>query len=296
MTANTSVQPQDDVWQLKTAARQMSEFLATKGVELSHATALEALSASLGVRNWRTLRAKLSAKPRKVDGPQYLVNAVYTDNDQLYGDHLDASSPLEAAIAVQLERLTDAGWITAVSISDVVDRYTGQTVLTPTFLNELDLLPLHEAIGFACVLARTALGAPPQRGIEEAEDWDEKNLAIEFWSTICGDPKTDLDQRHAPELKALVEALDEVCTDAHFDIESFGDEPARFLVASDDYQEVNPVDFLETVLALAQREVARLPAHLDPKDSGLFHCLQISQTLAFHKDRLAVVCNGYDIE
>lgn len=53
--------------EISTAARLAKNFLAKKGFELSHSEALELLSASLGVKNFQTLRPQLSVDSEGVN-------------------------------------------------------------------------------------------------------------------------------------------------------------------------------------------------------------------------------------
>ncbi len=277
----------------KRAAQHLAKFLGTKGVKLSHGVALDALTRSLGFDNWRTLRARLSTPlPEKVDGPQYLVNAVYNDNNQIYGDHLDADSPLDAAIAVMIERLTDGGNITAVSVSDVMDRHTGKEVLCPDYLQDLDLEHVGEAIAKLCRLARKNLGDAPKRGIEEAEAWDKAALPVEFWETLCID-----DRNEKLKWRNLVhyQALNDMIEDVEFDTADYGDEPTVYVDIRGAEHEVNVVELLEELIALAETGLDMQQLY-ETKTSGVYQVLQMKNVLVFHEKRLAAIFNGETIQ
>lgn len=55
--------------EISTAARLAKNFLASKGIEFSHSDALELLSASLGMKNFQTLRPHLETSDETVSQP-----------------------------------------------------------------------------------------------------------------------------------------------------------------------------------------------------------------------------------
>ena len=55
-----------DTSAFKDAARRLQENLKLRGISLNHAHALEALTVSLGVANWRTLLTKLNGSSAPV--------------------------------------------------------------------------------------------------------------------------------------------------------------------------------------------------------------------------------------
>jgi hypothetical protein len=277
----------------KRAAQQLAKFLDSKGVKLSHSLAIEALTKSMGFENWRTLRARLAAPlPEPITDGQYSVSAIYQDNYQLYGDHTDGSSPLDAAIGVMIERLTDVGSATAVSIADVRDRFTGELVLCPTYINELDLEHVGEAIAKLCVLARKNLGEPPKRGIEAAETWDRAALPVEFWETLCIDGRNE---KARWRNLASYQALDDMIEDYGFDTSDYGDEPTSFVDTRGGEHEVNVVEFLKELIALAEKGLD-MQQLCGAKDSGVYQVLQMKNILEFHDDRLAVLFNGETVQ
>lgn len=282
----------------KKAAHKLGEFLKSKGVEVGHGVALEALSASLGAKNWRAFRAKLAkaekSVPKPFDGPRYLVNAIYTDNEQLYGDHVDADSPLQAAIYVQLERLMECGNATAVRVTDVVDRLTKDVVLSYDYWGELDLFSMSEAIRRVCALARKTLGEPPKRGVQEAEEWDAKHMAIDFWETAL--KVTVVQGEYAPlrEETGFGDECNEIIEDPKFE-ESYGPLSAEPFVTFETYQgteiEVNPAKALRTVCELAYSQVAGASQD-NANENGLFAYLQVVEALAMHEKRFEHYLNG----
>lgn len=56
---------QEDIEEAKTKARKLREFLTSKGVELGHGEALDALSFMEGLANWNVLSAALDKQPAK---------------------------------------------------------------------------------------------------------------------------------------------------------------------------------------------------------------------------------------
>lgn len=285
--------PDQDV---KTAARLMANHLKAAGFDVSHSLALETLAVSFGLNNWRTLKAKLeplatgaqaAAKPQVLvlDGPRYEVLAQYTDNNQMYGDLVDAECPLEAAIYVQLERLTDAGWITAVQVLEVVERATKERVLSPGFSDELDLVPMPEAVTRVCALARQSLGQPPAGGLIESEVWDKKHQAIAFWEALAQDSvhKTSLQDCLSLDEDELLTRELEGCSL----LKTFRGEEV----------ELDVLESLDQVLALASEQSASPGwAKSDPKASGKFHLLQMKQVRELHAGRLTLLFGELEVQ
>jgi hypothetical protein len=199
---------------------------------------------------------------------------------------------LDAAIGVMIERLTDVGSATAVSIVDVRDRFTGELVLCPTYIDELDLEYVGEAIAKLCVLARKNLGEPPKRGIEAAETWDRAALPVEFWETLCIDGRNE---KARWRNLASYQALDEMIENYEFDTSYFGAEPTSFVDTRGDEHEVNVVEFLKELIALAEKGLDMQQLY-GAKDSGVYQVLQMKNILKFHDDRLAVLFNGETVQ
>jgi hypothetical protein len=123
---------------MKDAARRLQEFLAGRNISVGHAVALEALSASLGARNWRTVRDKLSAQvqvapvepaPKTLedfpDG-RWLVEGRYYDGSP-YGDYFGGKTPFEAKICALYYRMDEDREATF-EAHNVIDRLTDEEV------------------------------------------------------------------------------------------------------------------------------------------------------------------------
>lgn len=125
---------------VKAAARTMCAHFLSKNVKVTHTLMLEAIAAGFGLDCWRELKAVIDA-PRAVpktvfeegQSRQWTIDAIYLDNNQQYGDTLFARTALEAAIRVQVERLTD---FCQVGILNVADQ-NGENRLSPDFHDEL---------------------------------------------------------------------------------------------------------------------------------------------------------------
>lgn len=292
---NEIIKTQASDQDVKNAARLLCQRLAKDGIQVKQSLALEAIAASFGVANWRTLKAKLDvpAKP-KFEGPRYLVEAIYTDNDQQYGDHVDADDPLEAAIYVMLERLTDFG--NEVAISSVEDRETGKTLLSPDYLHELDLVPMHEAIQTVCKLARARLGVPPERDVEAADRWDRLNLAIRLWEHVAQQEQQAIAKAMARD-ESFSPVLDAVATDYDF-VEQYGSGDAITVCFTDDRGvefEVVPVEELDRLLDAVR--AGPFPLDWDKLDSakttGRFQLTQVHQALEMHGNRFNTAAAMY---
>lgn len=121
---------------MKDAARRMQDFLSGRGIKVGHAVALEALSASLGARNWRTVRDKLSAPvvavpaepaPKTLedfpDG-RWLVKGRYYDGSP-YGDYFGGDTARSAAICALYYRQDEDG-DASFEVQEVIDRLTDE--------------------------------------------------------------------------------------------------------------------------------------------------------------------------
>lgn len=277
----------------KKAAVNLSAFLDEKGIKLSHAVALEALSKSLDVRTWRTLRAKLqqpAAETSTHQAPEaatsecaeYSVMAVYKDNRQLYGDLVELSTPLEAAIYVQLERLSDAGTTTAVDIEDVQDSKSGKSLMGISTLDSLSLESMKTVLLAVCDLAEPAIGEPPARGVADAEAWDYKRTAVDFWRAVAKSKEFET------ELQALIE-------DPDFSDEDSG-EDTNFCNFRGELEPVNVADLLETLLELAKtgKDLDVRDAD-DAKRSRTFHLVQLKLVFDMYASRFCAALAGYDV-
>lgn len=101
--------------EVKAAVQKMCGTLSDKGVVVKHSLMLEAFSHSLGLQNWRTLKAKLMqtspkvsfTEPREGSLKEWTVEALYLDNDQPFSDFVQARTGLEASINLLYERWSD---------------------------------------------------------------------------------------------------------------------------------------------------------------------------------------------
>lgn len=118
---------------LKNAATRMQEFLGARNIKVGHAVALEALAASLGSRNWRTLRDKLSMpnKPAvptldSLDGERWLVEGRYYEGSP-YGHYFSGDTALDAKIYALYYRMAEDG-DASFAVHSVTDRVTDEEV------------------------------------------------------------------------------------------------------------------------------------------------------------------------
>lgn len=126
---------------MKDAARRLQHFLAGRNIKVGHAVALEALSVSLGARNWRTVRDKLSA-PVAVAAEVPLEPAAKTLDDfpegrwivrgrdydgGVCGDYFAGDNPLEAKIWALYARWYDDR-DKSFKVDTVIDQLTGEEV------------------------------------------------------------------------------------------------------------------------------------------------------------------------
>lgn len=284
---------------LKAGARALSAFFAARGTDVSYSVALEALSSSLGLKNWRTLRAKLQAPEAPAPAPKefsdgvFSVDAIYTDNDQLYGDYSDGISAIHAAILVQMERLYDFGSITEVSILGVTDRRTDKMVLCPNYPHELNLVEPRKAIEVLCRLAKPHLGEPPQRGVQEAEEWDRNRLAIEFWEAVVHVPKGKGEKSKNAE---SVKLLNGIYYEMHEDLEDtdFPVPDTFFTDAAGVEHTVDVLDLLRRLLTLAKTS-RDLTALQGPGEGGVFEILQVQELLEQEPARIQLAFDEVEV-
>jgi len=297
-----SVPDTEETQALKTGARALSAFFEARGTPVSNSVALEALAASLGLNNWRTLRAKLQAPTVAPPAPEpdvfsdgvFSVDAIYRDNDQLYGDFMNGVSALHAAILVQMDRLHDCGSATEVSILGVEDRRTKKLVLSPNYPHELDLLETRAAIEVLCKLARPHLGEPPKRGVSEAEEWDRNQLAVEFWTAVTVNPGNDPTKN---KNSACVEELNDILDEMFEPLlkGDFSEPETHFVDAAGVEHEVDVLDLLRRLISLAETGLD-LTALQWPGEGGVFEILQIKELLEQEPTRIQLAFDGVDVE
>lgn len=287
---------------MKDAARRLQEHLVTCGITLKHAQALEALTASLGAANWRTLRNKLNqpkptavAKAVKVwdaSKPRWSVHAVYSDNNQRYSDDFFGATAMEAQINAQMDRLADEGWMTRIDVTCVVDQFTGQTADQESYVHEAELLPQTECIKWVCTLAAAQLGAPPSRGIAECEEYDRDMRAVEFWAELGSEELPQYGP--GPTLTEAQKELNGLSDLYSPDLAEYGDEPTFFTDSRGVEDEIEVLDALHRVLALASKGMD-LTLTSNAQDTGVFQVLQTQAFLHYFSDRIAVFLNGAEM-
>lgn len=135
---------------VKAAATRMCQLLGAKGVPVKHGLMLEALATGFGLDNWRTLKAVIDA-PRAASQPApktlpplgvsqvWLVDAIYFENNQPYGDDYFGRTALEAAYAAMVERLTDFNL--DIGIYEVSRAADDPDSLMPSSTEEFELKP-----------------------------------------------------------------------------------------------------------------------------------------------------------
>jgi hypothetical protein len=128
---------------VKSAAKRMCTLLASKGIDVKQTQMLDALAEGFGLDNWRTLKAVIDQprapqrKSKPLGTPQsWDVEALYRDNNQQYGQDFMGRTPLEAAYACMMDRLTDF----ALKV-DVLNVYNQdrENCLSPSFIGEIEL-------------------------------------------------------------------------------------------------------------------------------------------------------------
>jgi hypothetical protein len=180
---------------MKEAARRLEAFFAERGLNVKHAVALEALSASLGARNWRTVRDKLSEPASVVErvvlpediepGKRFLVRGV-SDDSQPYAKYFAGSNTRVALYsAIFQERLLNDNELEVV---EIVDRESGQAV---RFDNLSSANTLKHSVAFRMALDEMRRHLKPfeELKVSEVSDW-HGDLAL---TELFGNP-LELDQ------------------------------------------------------------------------------------------------------
>lgn len=150
---------------VKKAARAMCDRLSQAGVKVKHGQMLEAIAAGFGLDCWRELKAVIDA-PRAApvvrlakplgEEQEWIVEAIYADNNQQYGDRYYARTPLEACYQAMMERLTDFGLeinITSVSNADE------ECVYSPDYVTEVQIENNYVALKQLAEAAEQAVAA-----------------------------------------------------------------------------------------------------------------------------------------
>jgi hypothetical protein len=195
-------------------ARRVQEALAKQGIHVKHGVMLEALATGFGIRNWRTVRDKLSAsnlerapvvKSVDIIGGRWQVSGTYMDNDQPYSGYYDTASAEDAMVHAQVERIfADSSF--EILVNYVQDR-TGTS--EASCFGEEDCISWHAGVLTELMrAARTVLGPPPSRGVVEADAWDVQNAHIEMWESALQSREVqstlnhlDAYFRHNPEFR-----------------------------------------------------------------------------------------------
>lgn len=147
---------------VKAAVGRMCAYFSERNIKVKRTMMYEAVADGFGLDSWRELKAVIDAPraepavkvPALGEWQQWRVDAIYTDNDQQYGDSFSGRTPLEAAINAQIERLTDFGnEINIVSVSDEA----GKCRLSPSYITEIELCANDAALK-ALARALTSLG------------------------------------------------------------------------------------------------------------------------------------------
>ena len=145
-TESSSTEYQDSI---KAATKRMCASLGAKGHKVPHTAMLEAIAEGLGLDNWRMLKAVIDA-PRAKPEPEvpvlpplgewqtWIVDGIYAENNQQYGDEFRGRTPLEGAINALMDRLTDFGLV--IYIRDVADANRVNR-LSPSYITEIELVP-----------------------------------------------------------------------------------------------------------------------------------------------------------
>lgn len=183
--ATTTLEPTNTEHQdsIKAAAKRMCASLGTKGHKVSHTAMLEAIAEGLGLDNWRTLKAVIDA-PRAKPEPEvpalpplgewqrWIVDGIYVDNNQQYGDEFSGRTPLEGAINALMDRLTDFGNV--INICEVQDA-NRVSRLSPCYITEIQLNRNDTVLRS---LYREALRVQKEKGADAQSD--EVKLALDW--------------------------------------------------------------------------------------------------------------------
>lgn len=291
-----------DLEAFKQSAVLLQARLEAEGIRLKNGVALEALSACLGMPNWRTLRAKcLGARPSQQGDalrPRWLVVGVYDDNGQRWADAFHAESPLEAQILAQMDRLADGGTTTSISISSVVDRRTGDTADTEASVDDTRLVPMRDAL---IKLVELAKRGQPHRPLDlngATVAWDRENACLELWDGIANGK--------SPRAKKLTGALDELVNVACYRTGLRRGTTALDFVGTDGVRRTldvarslaSVVRMATTYLELAERarKLTRAsPRREGPQQSGVFQVLQVQAFLSYFEDRVGALFEEPDL-
>lgn len=214
-------------------------------------------------------------------GPRWLVNGIYKDNHQRWADSFGGSTALEAQIFAQMDRLADAGWITAIEVASVVDQLTGEVADEESYTGDVQLLPMGNVLKKVTSLARAHQSKPPSRGVELAEAWDAQNAALEFWEKLAAGNNA---------LKFYLSSLDDLLESGPEEEEDgLGD--IEFTDSRGVEMDLNAAESLTAVLDLAEKGMDTSDTS-DAQRTGVFQILQLRAFLEYFEDALNGMMDG----
>lgn len=204
---------------------------------------------------------------------RWLVVAVYDDNKQRWADSFHTETPLEAQVLAQMDRLADGGAVTAISVSGVVDRQTGDIADAESYAADTRLLPMPDALAKVIELAqlsRPTHGASPLA-----------KAGLELWSGVAlGSSSFAL---------ALKGDLDNLATDEAYRSGLFRSAArVAFVDSGGVLRNLDAASSLRTVVDLAATCVD-LTDMDEPMSSGVFQIHQMRAFLDYFQDRLAAI-------
>lgn len=259
-------------------ARAMATVVQWLGSEVGNHFVQEVLRS----QGWRV------QEPHK--GPRWLVNGVYVDNGQRWGDYFNGSTPLEAQLMAQMERLADEGSATAIEVTSVQDMLTGQLADEEAFTGDVEPLPFLQALTKVVSLAREHLPKAPQRGVQAADAWDELNASVEFWEAVA-------DGAHRPgAANDVCVALGNLLHDGlGFALHDVAAGDVSFIDSRGVEMSLTASESLEQLLQLAERGID-LTDTSQAKQTGVFQILQLRAFLAHFEDGLDSALDGTQLE
>jgi hypothetical protein len=174
---------------MKEAARRLEAFFGERGMKVQHSVALEALTASLGARNWRTLRDKLSESdiveervivPEDVEpSVRFLVRGVRTDDEEPFAKFFEAPNARCAgfkAIALTWYQHEDA-----LEVTEVVDRVSGETTRFDAF-SSVEFVEHAEAFRSVLQTAQACLPSEADVTVRKMDEWKSDVALLEFFA------------------------------------------------------------------------------------------------------------------
>lgn len=219
---------------LKSVAHKMTDFFATKNVNVKHTTMLEALAAGFDTANWRTLRARLATESTGVEATEVdpVKRTWKVSHSHAAPKYYTNGTLLETVVAMEARAIAGGEMdvvFTEVEATDVAGSYAKQA---KKFLTAVEQVRFSNAIKTVVAYARIGLGAPPSRGLDEAERYDREDAPI----TLLDDTTLVFENRsiysHAEGYADYLNALesDEEKSNFKFDFENlYGHSYGEFL-------------------------------------------------------------------